>query len=205
MAMYLEQFVESLKFLTKFNKEYRKSNIDFIELKSTLKGFQATETHEMYEQMRYVIEQMALLYQHQIPLEHLVNHCHSISHGFWETYTNHPASKGFTLSVTVGNVYYKGESVYNLTKSKLKQIISKGKVLDEELPVHVWVTLEDMTVFDLTIIPTLIHKGLLDESEVTSNLLVWNEEHSGDFVFEPLLIDNDFMHRVDEVSHKLSV
>lgn len=197
--IYLEKFVDSLKFLVRFNKEYRRSNPDFIEIEQTLRELSHPANKEVYEQMRVVIEKLAFEYAEKIPQEHLVNRCHSVSHGFGEAFRNSELGEAFSMNVTVGNVYYKGNNIYGVTKQKLKQVINQGYQLESELPVHVWLTLDDMSVFDLTIIPTLIEKGLINPSEIEKSILIWHENMESDFHYEPLLVDNDFMHRVDKV------
>ena len=200
---YIDQFVDAIKFLTKFNKDFKRTDPDFDEMKNTLISFKSMRDDEQYRGTRDMIENLATFYANQADQARLINQCHSISHGFRETYCSHPISEAFALQVTVGNIFYKGESIYNLSKSKLKNIINQGHQLEESLDVHVWTTFEDMTVFDLTIIPTLVHRGILPKSALEKNpVLVWHDEMKSDFSYQPLLVDNEFMHRVDQVIAK---
>jgi len=68
----------------------------------------------------------------------------------------------------------------------------------EDLPVHVWLTVEDMTVLDLTILASLRHRGQYEGH--SEGMLVWKANDPGDFLFEPLLVDNLFATRVDNVT-----
>jgi hypothetical protein len=107
----------------------------------------------------------------------------------------HPLSEAFPLAVTIGNVYYRQNNIYKVTRTSIAQTVAEGFRADKNVDVHVWLTLDDMTVFDLTIVPTLISNGLLAAD--TPPLLMWRETDQSDFKFEPLLADNKFFERVD--------
>ena len=132
-------------------------------------------------------------------IEHVINKCHAVSQGFWELLQRYEFSSAFSANITIGNVFFKGRNIYNLSKNKLKYIINEGHSLTKSLDVHVWITFENMTVFDLTIIPTLLHMGLISEKEFKDNpVLTWREDLESEFNYIPLLVDNEFMHRVDK-------
>ncbi len=195
---YLENFVNGLEELTRYNKEFKKSNPNFSEIQKTLSEFSSQRNNEPYPDIRKIIHELAIQYVKNAPVGQVVNKCHSISHGFWEGFRNSELAKVFSLNITVGNIFYKNKNIYDLSKSKLKKIIRQGQVLSDTLDVHVWLTLNDLTVLDLTIIPTLVQQGLLPKEELTkSPVLVWHESELSNFSFQPLLVDNDFMHRVD--------
>ncbi len=195
---YLKKFVSSLKFLEEFNKEYRKQGNNFELIEHSLLKFCSTENENMYSFIRAKIEKTAHHFINRIPVENLINNCHIVSSDFYKYWKSVEPSNAFSIDVTIGNVYYQGKSMYDLSKSKLKTIINQGFQPDKELPVHVWLTLEDMTIFDLTIIPTLVAKGMLNLNEAKKTVLVWRENNPSDFYFEPFLIDNDFIDRVDK-------
>ena len=58
--------------------------------------------------------------------------------------------------------------------------------------------MDDLTVIDLSIVPTLVKYGHLPAD--TSPVLFWRENAAGDFSFEPLLVDNLFFERIDSGS-----
>ncbi|MFC1672650.1 hypothetical protein ACFL12_00720 [Pseudomonadota bacterium] len=196
---YLDQFIDALKFLTKFNKEYRDMNPDFEETRQILSSFQKATNEDTYINFRKFIKDFSEAFIQKIPEEHVINKCHAASYSFWSAFQNLEYSDAFSIQITVGNVFYKGENIYNLSKGNLTKIINKGPSRDEALDAHVWVTLEDMTVIDLTIIPTLVHRGLLPKSELdTGRVLIWRECDKSDYSYQPILVDNDFTQRVDE-------
>jgi hypothetical protein len=127
----------------------------------------------------------------------LANRCHAVSHGFLKTWQSHPVSTQHPLFVTVGNVHFRGEDIYGLTPDKLRAILAEGRKPRHNLDFHVWLTWADMTVFDLSILPSLAAMGRLAPGEASAGVVVWREDQPGDFHFEPLLVDNDFFLKVD--------
>ena len=58
-----------------------------------------------------------------------------------------------------------------------------------------------MTVLDLTIIPTLISKGLAKTDDFDKkDYVIWGEKINSNLRYIPLLQDNDFMYKVDKVA-----
>lgn len=124
--------------------------------------------------------------------------CHAISQSFYENYNKTKYGDAFPLNITIGNVYYKGKNIYNTNQDKIRSIIHGGRQLDKDLGVHVWLTLENMTVIDLTVLPTLSKKKLFKLKSKSNGILIWREDVKSNFYYEPLLVDNKFMHRVDK-------
>lgn len=195
---YLDQFVNGLRFLAKINKEYRKTNPDFSDIRDIILSYKTGEVKLSYDKIREdFLKPFSNFFLAKTGTSNeIANNCHSISHSFRETVEKNYGN-AFPLSITIGNVFYKNENIYNLSKSSLKKILNEGVCLDKPLSVHVWLTLDDMTVVDLSIISTLIRRGEVTESEFASLALIWTEENPGDFWFEPILVDNDFFSKVD--------
>ncbi|AIW22365.1 hypothetical protein F0267_01605 [Vibrio coralliilyticus] len=133
----------------------------------------------------------------------IAHQCHIVSHGFklfFDQNCSEPSLPQFAnLKLTVGNVFYKGENIYKATKRTVRDTIDDGRKLDRKLDVHVWLTASDMTVYDLSIIPTLRAKGHNIGSDA-SQLIVWRQEDKSDFIYKPLLVDDDFANKVDIIS-----
>lgn len=201
---YLEQFIDGLRFLTKLDKAYRKMQPDFSVIAENIHSNQTGELREVYDSMREGLLKCAAedYLNKQGSLSMLANSCHGLSHAFhliWGSLTknNFEVGSTFPLSVTIGNVFYKNENIYNLSKSSLKRILNEGKHTEKSLDVHVWLTWDDMTVLDLSIISTLIRREKLDRPDDGSLALIWTEDDPGDYWFEPILVDNDFFNKVD--------
>lgn len=124
--------------------------------------------------------------------------CHSLAQGFMMTWSSTPFAEATPLAVTIGNVYYKGQNIYDATRESILETIRIGPTT-EKLPMHVWLTRDDMTVIDFAIQPSLIAMGLMEPIPAEeSPLLIWKESDPGNFRFEPLLVHNNFFHLVDE-------
>lgn len=129
------------------------------------------------------------------PIEHS---CHAISHGFAETFLNTTLKESLPLAITIGNVWFKGANIYGVTRDKVDAVIRHGFDASKTIDVHVWLTLSDMTVIDLSILSTLHSLGLTDSEPPAGNrVMLWRDEVRSDFKYEPLLVDNDFYSKVE--------
>ncbi|MDZ4202855.1 MAG: hypothetical protein U1C96_12010 [Gallionella sp.] len=200
LSRYSDQFIEGLRFLAKLNKAYRKSQPNFAEIGKIILSHKTGELKPAYDELREkLLRPLAENYLDCLGNStEIANRCHVLSHGFLEIWGGTKIGRDYPLSVTIGNVFYRDENIYNLSKSSLKRILNEGKRLDTSLNVHVWLTWDDMTVVDLSIVSTLVGRGKLAQSEVDSLALIWTEEAPGDYRFEPILVDNDFFNKVDD-------
>jgi hypothetical protein len=124
--------------------------------------------------------------------------CHAISDGFMKTLSN-ATDEPLPIAITIGDVWFRGKKKYGVTRSKIDQLIRAGFDKSRFVDVHVWLTLSDMTVIDLTILPTLRADGELEaKTEPGSDgILICREDEPSDYLFEPLLVDNDFFSKVE--------
>jgi len=136
----------------------------------------------------------------------IINHCHGVSGMFYESLVEHFSNYGIGMHVTVGNVSFDGAMQYdNVTQSSIKALIERGVVVKDEEPVnaHVWITLENMTVLDLSIMHTLHHRGLISDDELNHQpVLIWHPDQESRLAYKPILVDNQFHRRVDDFSTK---
>ncbi|WP_439892840.1 hypothetical protein ACS7SF_23210 (plasmid) [Ralstonia sp. 25C] len=196
MATYLDQFIESVRYLETFQPGQR---LDYAAMRRGLLGFQAPRKAQTYQSLLDgVLLPLSTSFLARSPL-HVAHACHSVSHAFRHNFRSLPdVGHAFELALTVGNVYYRGENIYQASRSCIRDLILRGPRNGEELPVHVWLTLEDMTILDLTILASLRHHGRYDGE--SDRMLVWKENEPSDFHFEPLLVDNLFATRVDDTT-----
>jgi len=190
---YLNQFISAWKFGHTFNSQVRPTHDQVTTLRAQVTAVLETE----YKQWLHA---QATGFAEGIPPRHVINRCHAISQSFFENYGRHGAATSYPIFVTVGNVFYQGLDIYGLSKNELRAIISQGPTTRETLGVHVWLTLSDSTVMDLTLIPTLRARGILPAgTRELGSVLMWNEANPGPFRFRPLLVDNQFLYRVDSI------
>lgn len=196
---YNDQFIRSVEFLERFDKKCRRetwgndniaTEIENNILDKELRGFLNAELKGIAS--RYI----------QSSTVSFVNQCHSISQQFYEHWSTQEIGKLAPVYITIGTVEYKGQEVYSVSRSSVKKIISKGFRPEDSLDVHVWLTFSNMTVLDLTIIPTLISKGLAVSANFDdSKYIIWEEGNDSDLKYIPILQYNKFMHAVDRYKY----
>ena len=91
--------------------------------------------------------------------------------------------------LTIGNVKYKGKYIdaYKVSEKDIKSLVEVGPN-NSKINLHAWVTLYDLTVFDLTLQYTLYEQG---EFEGKPSVLIGQNDKS-DFEFEPIVVNNLF-------------
>lgn len=195
---YLDNFVASMKYLEEFDEEAKLAKPSYEQIKRTIAS-RAIEHKEDYGRFTEMVYEFAGKFIENCPYS-FSNLCHSASQMFYERWSQLPISQPFPVAVTIGHVTYKEVEIYKINKESLKNIISEGFQPNRELNVHVWLTLPNMKVLDLAIIPTLIEKGLASHDEFKkSSHLLWNENETSNFKYEPLLQHNHFLYLVDRV------
>ncbi|MDR1007993.1 MAG: hypothetical protein LBL65_05465 [Campylobacteraceae bacterium] len=200
---YLNQFVDAFRFLAKLDKAYRKTQPDFDEIKRVFMS-NMIDLKSEYEVLRGKLRLLANSYlDHFDGPEVFANQCHSLSQEFLDIWQEVELARAFPLTVTIGNIFYKGENIFNISKSSLKRTLNEGMVIDKPLNAHVWLTLDDATVIDLSIISTLIRREKIIYSKEMPLALIWNESEPDDYLFEPLLVDNNFFWKIDKVDPAL--
>lgn len=145
--------------------------------------------------LRVLAEDYVLACAERGPVEHS---CHAISHGFATTLQEHPLGDDSPLAITIGNVSYKGDSLYQVTHERIDTILKHGFDPTKTVDVHVWLTLDDMTVVDLSILSTLAAMGLTSGlPRGAGRVVFWRDDSVSEFEYEPLLVDNDFFSKVE--------
>lgn len=199
--MYKELFVNSILRLGKYDLSFHEIGQSKEELLPIFEQNQYVYNQEPLVHFEALVIKLCKEYVGNIPSKHITNACHAICQGFNDAFDASANREQGDLDITIGNVFYKNRNIYQLTENKLDSLMSDGFQSDKELPLHVWLTLPNLTVIDLTIIPTLLDKGeVLTPREIESNIIIWKENDHSNFRYEPLLVDNSFMHRVDKIA-----
>ncbi|MFK7995384.1 MAG: hypothetical protein AB8B87_14680 [Granulosicoccus sp.] len=106
------------------------------------------------------------------------------------------------MTLTVGDVSFDGEKLFNATRQTIQHCVAEGISTVDEPEFHVWLTLVDMTVIDLTIISHLIKQTRLPTpASMEQWLNVWRPERRGRFDYHPILIDDSFLSRLQKPAH----
>lgn len=189
---YTDRFFEALRLLYRIEG---RPDADIPKIRQVSEGLLADpEMVERYGKAKLLLTKFASHYLGQLGRS-AAHGCHAISNGFLRTWEGTPLAGGFPLAVTIGNVRFRGKDIYGADVQTVLGLLRAGPTSGAELPVHVWLTLDDMTVFDLSIKPTLRAMGVADLSG--DEVLSWTDREPSDFEFEPLLVDNNFFERVD--------
>ncbi|KPQ23803.1 MAG: hypothetical protein HLUCCA13_11730 [Halomonas sp. HL-48] len=195
---YLKQFVDSMRFLERFDKNQKRQGLNYEEV------FRGIESNLLDKELQSFLDNnlgtAADSFIRNSP-GNLANLCHSVSQQFYENWMSQKIGDIAPVAITVGNVKYKDQEVYNVSKSSVKRIMAKGFCPDESLDVHVWLTFSNMTVLDLTVIPTLVSKGLAGPTDFDDlRYVIWKEGDDSDFEYIPVLQHNNFMYAVDKIA-----
>ena len=196
--IYLDQFVESIKFIEAVEEKLPVEPMDYSEIKGDLEHYWNNRNHKLYSQVLNQLQLIGLGLIAKVGDANLINRCHSMSHNILLEYYRKGLHEHCELNITIGNVYYYDVNVYDTSRGKIKHILEEGFQSDKTLDVHVWLTIENMAVFDLTIMRTLVYRGMLPHSAfVDQPFNIWREDLPSSFRYEPLLVDNTFFLRVD--------
>ncbi|MCE2597379.1 hypothetical protein K6Y31_21650 [Motilimonas cestriensis] len=198
---YVTQFVEAVRFLEKFDSEQRELRLDYDQFKAGIKRNMAD-----FELNTFLDENLQLYVQSFLEnsLVDPVNHCHSFSQQFFEHWSKSPLGSLAPLAITIGNIEFDGKEVYKVSKSSVKKTMNGGFQPGRELDLHVWLTFNNMVVLDLTLIPTLTHKGLAKAADFADKCyVIWKDNSESRLKYIPILQDNQFMYKVDRVAYQL--
>lgn len=196
MANYKDQYLAALRYLGELYPEWIVPKEKLEGLSDVIDFNRSAEGQAFYSKGHEVLASVARHWLGTLP--HQIEHnCHALAGGFLKVWEQFPLAEAMPLSVTIGNVYFKGTNVYRATRESIADVLRAGHS-DAQLNLHVWLTVDDMTVLDLGIKHSLAALGL--RSPVTGNespVLVWRESNSGAYRYEPLLINNRFFELVD--------
>lgn len=195
---YLDGFVESMMFLEKFEKEKKFGNVDYQAIANNIKSNVLDK--KLNELLDLNLSKFASEFVQNSPMN-LAHLCHSVSQQFYENWMSQPIGDLLPVGVTIGNVKFKNREVYEVSRSSIKRTVEKDFCPEETLSLHVWLTFSNMTVLDLTIIPTLLAKGVASLSDFDGrNYVIWKESENELLDYIPLLQHNNFFYEVDRIA-----
>lgn len=195
---YLNQFVDSIRFLERFEKKQKKQGFNYEDFSRDIE--RNCLDKDLQDFLDKNLGYAADGFIRNSP-SNFANLCHSVSQQFYDNWMSQEIGNIAPAAITVGNVKYRGKEVYKVSRSSVKRIMAKGFCPNESLEVHVWLTFSNMTVLDLTIVPTLISKGLANSSDFGDRrYVIWKEDEGSNFEYIPILQHNNFMYVVDRVA-----
>lgn len=188
---YLNQFVESIRFLGELEPEFF---LNESAVEKAKQHFQELADKDFTANLIPILEQLAGQYIAHSP-QNFAHICHGICDDF-----HHRISHRLDSAITIGAVSYLGAPIYDVSPDSIRQAVTKGFQPGEPLNLHVWLTFPDMTVLDLTIIPTIVDKGLIQPGSYPTPYVIWRDDQDSPFSYIPLLQDNNFATLVDQIT-----
>jgi len=111
------------------------------------------------------------------------------------------------MTLSVGDVSMDGTPIFNASRTSLSEAMRNGISTVDAPAFHVWLTLADMTVIDLTLISLLEHRDInlypADKtlSSEKPQAIIWRPERKGRLNYHPVLSDDDFLSRLQRPAH----
>ncbi|OCH22529.1 hypothetical protein A6E12_03445 [Aliivibrio fischeri] len=198
---YIDKFIESVRFLEKFDKQHKKMKINYDDFKKhILKNKNDADLTDFLSSKLDEIASSFLLNSTADP----VNQCHNFSQSFYDNWSSQQLGQLAPVAISIGTVAYDSKEIYEVSRGSIKRLINEGFNPNKSLNVHVWLTFSDMTVLDLTIVPTLIDKGVAELSDFDGkDYVIWREEEASKLQYFPLLQDNRFLYKVDKIKQRI--
>lgn len=128
--------------------------------------------------------------------------CLADSHTFLQSCLDQKFLDDRYMTLTVGDISFDGERLFNATQQTIEDCVASGISTVDQPRFHVWLTLVDMTVIDLTIVNQLVVLNRLPIPTAPDKWLnVWRPERKGRFDYHPILIDDNFLSRLQRSVH----
>lgn len=120
------------------DREYYSTDL-LASLKAYLVDSTSGKHADAYDQFLLMLRALALksIERHD-PIGDIGRRCHVVSDLFNRAIRKHFVDAPFWLFSTIGEIKYRGDSVYDVTQEKVIQSHQRGFRPDETLDVHVW-------------------------------------------------------------------
>lgn len=101
--------------------------------------------------------------------------------------------------LTVGNVLVEGKPRYQVSRQGLRQLLRVGRKGTGVFHAHMWLTWADLTIFDLSLLPSILHEDgeELDLDRPDGLALIGKaEELEPSLTYVPYLVGQEFVWRI---------
>lgn len=195
-------FTNSIEFRTRFDASFQIDAAGMQLLETTFKQTSEKSMQEPFFSIRQGVCALAREYASDNSVKPYSYQCLADSHVFLKACIEQKVINEKYMTLTVGDVSYKGDKLFNASRQTMESAIANGISTKDEPLFHVWLTLADMTVIDLTIFRQLVGRGLLQQHDLAEKQLqVWRPERCGDFDYHPVLVDDEFLSRLQKPVH----
>lgn len=199
---YEQQFTQGIENLIHFDSRFSLDEPARELLEKTFRRTSEKALEEPYFGIRQQVCLEAARYAGNNLVDAFAYQCLADSHTFLEASVQQRLVHKNYMTLTIGDVSFDGKPLFNATQATLQSCVSDGISTGDRQRFHVWLTLADMTVIDLSIVAYLVEHQLLSEPVRSEDWLnVWRAERQGRFDYHPLLIDDAFLSRLRRPAH----
>lgn len=197
-----KHFTQSIEFRTRFDAHFTIDEPAIELLEGTFRRTRERAMQEPFFSIRQGICALAQEYAADTSVDAYSYQCLADCHVFLRACIEQKIVHEKYMTLTVGDVSYRGSRLFGATRETMEQVVANG-ISTQDVPLfHVWLTLADMTVIDLTIMDQLARKGFLDgPADKVQKLNVWSPGNPGKFVYHPILVDDEFIKRLQKPLH----
>ena len=197
-----EEFVRGISYRSHFDSAFK---IDANSARVLERAFDSTSAKAMEEPFFSIRQQVCSLAQVYAADNHVAPYsyqCLADSHTFLNACLTQRIVNEKYMTLTVGDVSFDGQKLFDSSRSSLELAVAQGISTQDKPLFHVWLTLADMTIVDLTIINQLVSLNQIRTPASDDEWLhVWRAERKGRFDYHPMLVDDDFLSRLQRPAH----
>jgi len=197
-----QQFTSGIEYRTHFDTHFKLDEKAQAKLEATFCQTSERALEEPFFSLRQKVCSLAQSYAADNSVEPFAYQCLADSHTFLTACLEQDIVKKRYMTLTIGDVSVDGQRLYNVSRDTLRSAVDNSISTFDAPKFHVWLTLVDMTVIDLTIVNQLTGLQKIARPESPEQWLnVWRPERRGRFDYHPILIDDDFLSRLQRPAH----
>ena len=192
-----KEFVRSISYRSRFDPAFSIDAHSARVLEATFNSTSAQAMEEPFFSIRQKVCSLAQVYAADNDVESYPYQCLADSHTFLNACLTQRIVNEKYMTLTVGDVSFNGQKLFDVSHGTLESAVAQGISTKDKQRFHVWLTLADMTIVDLTIINQLVSLNQIRTPASDEEWLnVWRAERKGRFDYHPMLVDDDFLSRL---------
>lgn len=197
-----QQFTRGIEYRTHFDPDFKLDEKAQATLEKTFSRTSERALEEPFFSIRQKVCALAQTYAADNSVQPYAYQCLADSHTFLAACLEQGIVDKRYMTLTIGDISVDGHRLYDVSRDTLRSAVETSISTFDEPAFHVWLTLVDMTVIDLTIVNQLTSAQKTSASKLPEQWLnVWRPERRGRFDYHPILIDDDFLSRLQRPAH----
>lgn len=197
-----QQFAQGIEYKSKFDPSFSLDEPSRALLESTFSQTSEKAMQEPFFSIRQGVCAKAIDYASENSVTPFSYQCLADCHTFLRACIDNKFLNEKYMTLTVGDVSFEGNKLFNTSRYAIEECVQNGISTADTPRFHVWLTLVDMTVIDLTIVTYLMAMNRLPTPARPAQWLnVWRPDRKGRFDYHPILIDDEFLSRFIRQAH----